>query len=98
MHSLIEIHNLPSWFHIRRIPGSELGKGAADILHVSHRISILILVQQEQQEASYNHLTSSIRIIESKFFNGFSIPAKEFGESSETANYGPKLTTVDEGK
>lgn len=97
-HSLIKSHNLPSWFHIRRIPSSDLGKGMADILHVSHSISTQILVQQLQQEASYSSFTSSFRIIESKIFNGFSIPASEFSHSSETANYEPKLTTVGEGK
>jgi hypothetical protein len=96
-HSLIENYNPPSWFHIRRIPGSDLGKGMADILHVSHSISMQILVQQLQQEASYSNFTPSFRIFESKPFNGFSIPASEFCQSSETANYEPKLTTVSEG-
>jgi hypothetical protein len=57
-----------------------------------------ILVQQLQQETSYTPFTSSSRIIESKLFNGFSIPAGEFCQSSETASYEPKLVTVDEGK
>jgi hypothetical protein len=68
-HSLIESHNPPSWFHIRRIPGSDLGKGTADILHVSHGISMQILVQQLQQEASYSSFTSSFKTIESKHFS-----------------------------
>jgi hypothetical protein len=100
-HSLIETHNPPSWFHIRRIPGSNLGRGMADSSRDLLSTSMQILVQQlklEAAAASCSTFTSSFRIIDSKVVNGFSIPASEFCQSSESANYEPKLTTVHEGK